>query len=470
MKEGRKSLFRKINIYHILALGALLRMVGLIQPGYIRVDGTIYVRIGESFSKGMFSEALRGAFPPVYPLFIGLFHLLIPDLELAGNLVSFVFGVSLIYVTFFFVKRLFGTENGIVAAFLVAIHPFLVRNSSAVLSESVATFLFAVSIFFFYRGWVEERTGDVAFSGIFLGLTYLTRPEYVVYAVPVVILLLYKKRLAAAGFFLLCFLVCVFPYVLYLRVETGQWILTQKAVLVMNRPKAGAYSLYLVPIPPVMMLLRRIPSAAFHFFEAVFLPFFILVCLGWRRVDIRYRLMITLLTAFHIVSIASQTASTIRFSVEFVPLVIPFAALGLYGMRESLAGSRGRRVLYYSAITVLVGWSLAQGVSIPDKGRLLHKRAGLDLATRDPGKRIASRLPHVPFYGKGEWVVISPKVQNCSMLQATVREGGAHYLIVDGNLEKAVPQPDACFEGLQAAEEYHGGRHVVKVYRLPPNE
>ena len=184
MECFKDVLFRRVNIYHIICLGLLLRVVGLIQTGYIRVDGTIYVKIGESFSKGEFADAFRGAFPPVYPFFIGLFHLLIPDLELAGNLVSFVFGVILIYIVFVFVKKFFGSQYALLASFFVAIHPFLVRNSVTVLSESVATLLFALSVFFYYRGWTEEQTGDVALSGIFLGLTYLTRPEYVVYAVP----------------------------------------------------------------------------------------------------------------------------------------------------------------------------------------------------------------------------------------------------------------------------------------------
>ena len=167
MECFKDVLFRRVNIYHIICLGLLLRVVGLIQTGYIRVDGTIYVKIGESFSRGAFAEAFRGAFPPVYPFFIGLFHLLIPDLELAGNLVSFVFGVILIYIVFVFVKKFFGSQYALVASFFVAIHPFLVRNSVTVLSESVATFLFALSVFFYYRGWIEDRSGDVALSGIF---------------------------------------------------------------------------------------------------------------------------------------------------------------------------------------------------------------------------------------------------------------------------------------------------------------
>ena len=137
-----------------------------------------------------------------------------------------------------------------------------------------------------------------------------------------------------------------------------------------------------------------------------------------------------LLTFFHIVSIATQSSSTVRFSVEFVPVVIPFAAAGFYRMKELLGRYRLQRSLYYSAIVIIVGSSLAQGFIVPDKGRLLHKQAGLYLGARDPGRRIASRLPLAPFYGKGEWVVISPKLRDCSQLLAAVREKDADYIVV----------------------------------------
>ena len=103
--------------------------------------------------------------------------------------------------------------------------------------------------------------------------------------------------------------------------------------------------------------------------------------------------------------------------------------------------------MYYSAIVIIVGSSLAQGFIVPDRGRLLHKQAGFYLGARDPGRLIASRLPLAPFYGKGEWVVISPKVRDCSQLLAVVREKDADYLVVDEKLEKTIPESERCMEG-----------------------
>lgn len=469
--EGLKDkIFQRIKIQHILALGFILRLVGLIQPGYIKLDGTIYAKIAESFVKGDFLEAFRGVFPPVYPFLMGVFHLFVPDVELAGELVSFVFGVSLIYITFFFFNRFFGHQYAIAGSFFVAIHPFLVRYSSTVLSESVATFLFTLSVFFFYRGWVDERTGDVNISGIFLGLTYLTRPEYVVYAVPMVMLLLYKKRFSQSVYFLLCFLIFIVPYVFYLKAETGQWVLSQKAILVMKKPRAISYNFYLLPVPSIDMVLGRIPYVAFHFSEAIFIPFFILSCLGWRNVPKKYRLFTILLVFFHITSIATQSRSTARFSVEFIPIIIPFAVVGFFAMKKLLTGQRFQRSLSYAAITIIVGGSLVQGFTIPDKGRLLHKQAGLYLYDHNPGRKIASRLPLGPFYGKGEWVILPPKVTDCSELLAAAREKNADYLLLDENLGKAIPETELCMKVFPLIREYRDGKNFVKIYRLRENE
>src|SRR5208283_1474018 len=121
-------------------------------------DGISYATMAEQFSKGLFGQALGSVFPPFYPLFIALFHFAIPDVELAGRLVSLVFGMVTIYVSFLFARRLLHDETKAAwVAFLLAFQPYLVRYSGAVLSESIAVFLFAVTVFAFYVGWREGR-------------------------------------------------------------------------------------------------------------------------------------------------------------------------------------------------------------------------------------------------------------------------------------------------------------------------
>ncbi len=113
--------------------------------------------MADDFAKGLFSRAMESVFPPVYPLFVALFHLVIPDVETAGRMVSLLRRPFDLHF-FLFARRFFRDEGkALWVALLVAFHPYLVRYSGAVLSEACAAFLFTATVFSFYMGWQEGK-------------------------------------------------------------------------------------------------------------------------------------------------------------------------------------------------------------------------------------------------------------------------------------------------------------------------
>ncbi len=81
-------------------------------------------------------------------------------------------------------------------------------------------------------------------------------------------------------------------------------------------------------------------------------------------------------------------------------------------------------MLFLCVMIMIIGIAVVSGFIVTDKGRMLHKEAGLYLKSRGPGTRIASRLPLAPFYGKGEWIIIPSTVKDCSKLSCnSEREG-----------------------------------------------
>ena len=172
------------RLYLIIFFGLLLRLYDLAGASVVEWDGITYALMGESFAKGASKEALSGVFPPVYPLVIGFFHLFVPDVEREGKLVSLVFGILLTYLCFFFLKGLLDEKGALIGAFLVAIHPCLVKFSAQLLSESLAIFLFAVTVYFFFKSRLKGDGRAIGLSGVFLALTYLARPEYVILTCP----------------------------------------------------------------------------------------------------------------------------------------------------------------------------------------------------------------------------------------------------------------------------------------------
>lgn len=466
MRALRDLFFRRISLVHIVLLGILLRGFGLVTASVIDIDGTVYARMGESFARGDFAQGLRGAFPPVFPFLIGLFHLVVPDIELAGRLVSFVFGVLLIYVFFLFAKRFLDEKQALWGAFFVAIHPYLVKPSFQVLSESVAIFLFAVAIFLFYKGWTEDRSTDVALSGIVLGLTYLTRPEYIVFFAPMGLMLLWKKKFIRTLVFLCCFFAFVLAYMYYMKMETGLIVVSKKAILAKSQPVTGAsHHSYLLPFLPIALVLKHIPSVLLNFMKAQFVPFFILAIVGFRAVDRRYNILIMSLVVVHVLSIATISASTVRFSIEFIPLMVPFAVVGLSIFSRYSERIRHGWFLYAAAVFILIGSSLVFGYSAPNKGRDIHKQAGLYLKNVDPGKVVASRLPFAAFYSHGTWVVL-PERRKCMKLVDIAKNEGARYVVLDYTHEKNLEWSDECQRNLKLVKEIRSGEDFVVIYRV----
>src|SRR5579863_6617377 len=57
-------------------------------------DGVAYLGMARDFAAGAPAKALDNVFSPLYPYVVSLAHPLIPDWELAGNLVSALLGTA----------------------------------------------------------------------------------------------------------------------------------------------------------------------------------------------------------------------------------------------------------------------------------------------------------------------------------------------------------------------------------------
>lgn len=456
----------------ILCLALLLRILTLATMSAIELDGTVYARIGEAFSKGMFREALRGVFPPVYPLLIGLAHLAIPDVELAGRCVSLVAGLTLVYLSFLFIRRLAGTSAALWGAFFAAIHPYLIKFSASVLTESTAAVLVFAAIFIFYKGLTENSGKNIVLSGFCLSLTYLTRPEYVIYLIPCTALLLAKKRFLHACLFLLWFALLASAYIYIMKLETGLLVLSKKAILAKSQDASGTlYHSYLLPVVSLGLALRHVPTVLYDFINGVLPQFVLLAVLGINRIKKPYRVLASLLIIFHMLPVTAMLASSKRIYVELFVVILPFSAVGLFSLRALAGRFRPGRKVFYATVAVIVAVTLVLGISFPDKGRALNKQAGLFLSSYDPHRIIASRLPLIPFYGKGEFrylPTLSAGATTCPQLMGQMRGAGVGYAAVDEKVEKETPFVAACLKPLIPVAVFGEGEEFVMLYRLMP--
>jgi len=434
-----------------------MRVIDLVNARAIEIDGFSYALIAEHFGRGEFGEALRNVFPPFYPLVISIFHLVIPDVELAGRLVSLICGLLLICGFYVAAKKFIGSAKALWGAFFLAVHPYLIRYSAQVLSESLATLLFAATVFFFFVGYTDKRGGSILFSGFLLVLTYLTRPEYIVYYAPFAAFLLWQRRWSHVAPLFVPFVVLGAAYMGYMRLATGLWMVSGK---VMHNPFAS--------LPAAFM---NVPFVIFHFFAALFPPFILLFIPGFRHVDRPYRNLIVVLAIFHVLSLACVSHSTRRYSVEFIPLLMVFVVEGWYGVKTYAGRFAHGRALWLSAVVLISFLALWQGIEGPHEGRSLFKKAGLLLLQRDRGANIASRLPLPSFYDKGPWTDVSSscaQLPECPLLLRYLESRSVKYFVLDDNMVHECSWLEACLAGLPLIEEFSNREGFVRIYRVPP--
>lgn len=204
-------------------------------------DSVQYMGMADLFLEGRFLAAFEYITPPFYPLLLAGMKLVISDPEIAGKLVSLLAGTCAFFPLYYLGKRIFEQRVVFIGLFLFSIHPFLVRYSAEVLSESTFIFLGVTGLWLLWKGWEERQYVFCALAGIILGLSCLTRAQGLIWigvilAVPVVFSLLRQGKIidkrnlwisfliAAFAFFLV-----IFPYSYFLKQLTGEWTIRQSS-------------------------------------------------------------------------------------------------------------------------------------------------------------------------------------------------------------------------------------------------
>ncbi|MCM8804601.1 MAG: glycosyltransferase family 39 protein, partial [Candidatus Omnitrophica bacterium] len=188
----------KILIF-IFMIGFLLRItfVLILKNNFYFDDEFEYFKMVQNFLSGkglIVGENLKSFRPPLYPLVISILVLFKFNLIGIRIFQSFI-SILTVYFIYYIGKKTFDEKTGIVSAFISSFYPFFIFYNGFLLTETLFVFFTVLSIF--YLIMTTERNGKVSFfSGIFLGLSGLTRPILQLY-LPVSILhiLFFKENL-----------------------------------------------------------------------------------------------------------------------------------------------------------------------------------------------------------------------------------------------------------------------------------
>ena len=234
---------------------------GAAQPQEIR-----YITIARGIISGQGFTGLDTRYPdiiqpPLYPMLLAAAFLLPgPELALARG-VSAMMGALLVLTGGAIARRTMGDRTARRTGWIIAFYPLLAHISGVAITESTFTALVTGSLLVLWTA-LDAPAGSMrrfihmTGVGLMLGLAYLTRPEglaYVAAAAFIVVMtaILSSAPLAARArgalaivWLLIGFSLAATPYLVWVRSQTGRWLLSPKAALVEVKMGKGRIVLF----------------------------------------------------------------------------------------------------------------------------------------------------------------------------------------------------------------------------------
>ncbi len=228
-----------IILLFILALAFFSRLYFFSQEGFVTTDGVQYLLSGKNLVETGKYEIFGSPqliFPPGYSLAVGMADIFFNDLVFSARFVSFIAGFLAVYFFYLVGKELYNKETGLLASFFAATLHLFIIISQETWSESLHI-LFVLIIIYLYLKMIKNYGHSLAILlGLSIGITYLIRPEGIIFLALAAIFLFqkpdslkFKKALAGSSLIILTFSIVAAPYICFLYQNTGKLCLTAKA-------------------------------------------------------------------------------------------------------------------------------------------------------------------------------------------------------------------------------------------------
>ncbi len=236
--DKTKRFFNDKYVWLLLIISLSVRIYLSFFTYVIQNDSVDFMQTAAYFAKGDYLRGLEHNYHPLYSFITAILYKVVPNMELSGTIISVFFGTLTVIAFYLIGKNVFDQKVSFVSAVILAFHPYAVRLSADIISESTYFFFFISALGSGYFAITNRRYLLFALTGICSAFAYLARPEGIGIIIVVAswcalkdcvkIKELWKEKLVSILVLIVSFLVFSSPYLVYIKKETGYWRLTKK--------------------------------------------------------------------------------------------------------------------------------------------------------------------------------------------------------------------------------------------------
>lgn len=468
----------------IVTLGVRLYLLGNYYT--INNDGVLYIEAARHFWEGKWSEGLASFYPPLFPLMIAAVYPLVGDWELAGQFWPLILGVLILLPLFALLRRIYGLRVAQVALFFYGVSPYLARLSLHVRSEIPYIFFLLLALYLLQRGMDRGSFPCLLLMGVSSALAYLIRSEGFGLILVGVLFLLYREWVHGRlerGLFQIAvlffgFVLLAAPYVLYLRRDTGNWLISRKAGLILSLgladhdPSGEPVSMRESDQVSVGRMIsarpfnyaKKVFIDAFRslgaYFEAVHYSYLPFLFIGWffffrGRFWEKEDFLLAVFILFYLAAFSLLYVNR-RYAVALVPLSLAWVSVGflaIEGYSHTRWGRRGTLLTGLVLVFFFLG-TLPKTLQAIGREKFYLREAGAYLKGK-PGKpTIVTTSARVAFYAEGRNRILVREFKEIPGLLATQ---GGDFFALDEEVFKRVQ--DLLRQGGWIIDrEFSGGR------------
>lgn len=228
MMENHSDKTKKAEVYFLIFLLVIAIALRIFISTCYYWDELVYMQHADIFSGKIDNYNEFDIRPPMLPMMISGLYSLWHNPLLANILVTLISAFSVILI-YFLGKEVFNKKIGLIAAALLTFWPLHVIFSKQILVHTTALFFGMLFFLLLKKGENTRKSWPFFFSGIFLGISVLTRFTYIIlFPLLAVEFALFIKHYNLKNVILFCLgaAAALLPYFLWSKAAYGSFFYT----------------------------------------------------------------------------------------------------------------------------------------------------------------------------------------------------------------------------------------------------